>query len=254
MTLGHYGRGVLERFRRMHTANPILQPCEHSHPQVNSQRGFVQIDLEAPWFPAIPPDAKLPMACLVLDPMEPGAMVWAEGLADTMFSRWQTRTIALFPNGPQRQENRVFTFYWQVNGDSHMVAAVLHSLYACWYGCGGIGNLMCLKVQLDDLRAEKATTANVAVCHAPYNGGRLDELVQTALARCRNGNPSSNDRGFYFIWQAPKSLNWEMAMDGFGQIVTHLEAMCGVDVEILGLPHPSRQSNDQRLVLFERAD
>ena len=150
--IGAYGRQVLDRFNRLAPREPVLRPCDR---MPNRDLRLRLIDVGHSYLSnedlisAICCDT----AIVVYDRGQPVDRALADVLSLLIKNVNRVGlTIGMSPFAAKRTPDTRFDLAlqtWQNQAD--FMPYVLRTLYKTYCGCGCLGNLLCLKVQLQDI-------------------------------------------------------------------------------------------------------
>ena len=151
--IGDYGRRVQAQFSRLAAMEPVLYPCRHVPHQDALRMQVVTVGKDFVWNRDVLAAICRETAIIVYDERLPHERALANGLCRLINkARKGGLTIGMGPFAACQSYDTKFDLTlqtWQNQIDC--MPYVLRTFYKTYCGCGGLGNLLCLKVQLQDV-------------------------------------------------------------------------------------------------------
>jgi hypothetical protein len=245
--IGDYGRSVMGQYLKPQSAYPIARPCRHVRPDINLVSDFIYIDGYQ--------DLALPkldnsLLMIVLD----GFIYEDRKLAAILATYYQQAKgnyiIAIVPNASIGSKTSLYSLVLNVRRiDYDTAARVIHSFYNTYCSCSGLGNLVCMKVHIDDFKSEKIRQGQVikAVSFNSFKDPVYQNLKQESPSTVSNlVATTGQDTYLYAIIEMPVSI--ENPFKAWKKIMSDLSG--GFEDDFDCLPHPSLPGNSFRLTLF----
>jgi hypothetical protein len=247
--IGAYGRQVLEHFKRLAPREPVLRPCDHLPNRDASRMRLIEVGHNCFSNEDLLSTLYCDTAIVVYDRRQPIDLVLAGVLCRLIKKVYRTSlTIAMSPFAAQLTTAARFDLSLQTwQNQTDFMPYVLRTLYKTYCGCSCLGNLLCLKVQLQDILYAECSRG-MLMAHSTFYDIRPNDSFQDSF-----------DMSAYFrtpVDHESMRLAW-VIVEMHHANPEPLKTMASITDNILSdkvdrliLPHMSLASKQYRLTVF----
>lgn len=251
--IGDYGRQIMTRYKRIQSAQTVLHPCSHIRPDINMVDRIVELDnTDTEFEELLIVSSNAGLVVFVFDGFinEDGTLA---ALLAEVYRNLPLRNfiIAVTPNASINSKTSPYNLVLEMcRVDYDIPAQMLRSFYNVYCGCSRIGNLVCMKADLDHFRYARISRGQVlaAVSFKSFSDPVYLKLKQdTSLTAAHLVATADQNSFLYAIIEMP--IN----------IANPLQTMEKIEFELSGgmvdlfcsLPHPSRSATGFRITLLK---
>lgn len=173
--VGEYGRQIMTRFRHLKAQNPIMNKCRHVTMTINPDEALIPVFDDSACIELLAKAHGCRLGILVLDAGRKDSVAQAETLSRVLKINTDGMLICLTPaisqGCPSDLSNLTIETF---SRNKDLSAPLLLTLYNTYLGCGGMGNIQCLKYLLDAMELKNKhlrASAGIAV-----HQGNIDQI------------------------------------------------------------------------------